>query len=783
MDKLNTAPAFKTAILFSTGIIAGRFPGDGLHFIVLLLILTGAAIFIFRKNDNLRAVLLFALVVIMGMIKSNIDFRIFESKTINLTGKNLSNVFLTGIIDDLPEYSKERIRFTLEASEIISRNDTLNTDGRVLVTVKQKKQLTENDTMPLFEAGDGVILYGTLRDAPEETNPGDFNYREYLAMNDINKTFRVNYYDEAEVVSKGNLNFFEQKIVYPVRKFAIENIDDKIGGEEGAFLNGLVTGYRSDMPKELKEDFIKAGVMHLVAVSGLNVAYIILFLTGIFSLFRIPAKVRIYFILAALIFYVFFTGAPASIVRAAIMGGVLLINLRVQRKINFYNTAGISALLILMYNSMQLFNPGFILSYSSVISLVFIYNKVDKYIGYRIDRINRRVRKGAYYLYATLLTTAAAQIGVLPITLMYFGKISVSGLFTNIIVIPASNFSLALGFVQIITGVFSEFISGLFASVNYYLLHYQIMFIKWAAGISFSSIEYYGITISGLIVFYIILLLAAQASKSNIKYTASTAVIVLILYFTFSGYRESRLEAIYLSLGNADCTHLRTPDGSNILIDAGIENRFNRITTGRILPYLKKQGVKEIDLLILTSETGKNYGALKTILENLDVRKIILPLKSEIRGKSEEIIIEKKIQVEELKNMKDVKGYGGIRIEFFNSDTPAGMVKVIYGERSFLFTGKAESIDEAGIAAVFGERVKADVMKAAKYGSRKSNSEEFIKAVKPEIVVVSTSGNKERNMPADEVMERFARNNVKIFRTDEEGAVIIKTDGKEITAD
>lgn len=776
MNKLNTAPAFKLAILFSAGIIAGRYLSESLYYTIPLLILLVAAAIVFRKNESAKMVLIFVCAITAGIIKINVDEFVFESKTINFKGRDLSNVFLIGVVDDLPEYSSERIRFTVDVSEIVSRKDTLKTGGRVLVILKEKKKLSVNDSMPVLEAGDRVFLFGTLRDAPEETNPGDFNYREYLALNDIHKTFIVNYYSDAEVISKNNLNFFGQKIVYPARKFAIENINRNTGNEEGAFLNGLVTGYRADMPKEMKEDFIKAGVMHLVAVSGLNVAYIIIFLTLFFSLLRIPAGIRIYFIIAALIFYVFFTGAPASIVRAAIMGSVLLINFKVQRKINFYNVIGISALLILMYNSTQLFNSGFILSFSSVISIVVIYNKIDKYIGKRIDNINRKYRKVLYYLYGTLLTTLAAQIGVLPITLMYFGKVSISGIFTNMLVIPLSNFSLALGFLQVITGAFSEFLSSLIASVNYYVLHFQLGFIKWAAELSFSYFEYYGVTLLAAITFYAVLLLLLATGRNNIKYTASGILAVIILFAIVTGFRSSKFEVTYLALGNADCTHIKTPDGSNIIIDAGIENQYNRATSGRILPYLKKQGVKEIDLLILTSEIGKNYAALKTLLENFDVGKIVLPLKNEITGKSEKIIIEKKIQVEEIRNVKEISGYGGLSLRFLIADTSAAMLKAVFKEKSFLFTGKAEIKDEKDLIQKYGEDLKANVLKVAKYGSRKSTSEDFLNTVKPETAVISTSGIEEKNLPADEVLERMKKMNVKIMRTDENGAVKITVD-------
>ncbi|MFA5010957.1 MAG: DNA internalization-related competence protein ComEC/Rec2 [Ignavibacteria bacterium] len=783
MKKINTAPAFKLAVVFSVGILAGKYFSPG-YFITIpiLLIFITAYLYLNNKYPIIKICVLSSIIILSGLIKSNIDFKISSDKSINYFRNSISGIYLVGTIDNLPEYSEKRVRFTIDASELISGNDTLKVEGRVLVLIRQTKILSHTDTIPVVAAGDRVILFGSLRDAPDEINPGEFNYREYLALNDIQKTFKVSYWSDSEVLSKNNLNFFEQNIIYPSRKYAIENINKSIGGEEAAFLNGLVTGYRSDFSKELKEDFVKAGVMHLIAVSGLNVAYIIIFLTVVFSLLRVPFNIKIYLMIAALVFYMFFTGAAASIVRAVIMGSVMLINLKVQRKINFYNVIGISALIILLFDSKQLFDSGFILSYSAVLSIVIIFDRINLVVGKRINHWNRDWRKVFYYVYITFLTTIAAQIGVLPITLKYFGKISIAGIFTNLIAIPLSNLSLALGFLQIIFSVFSNFLGGLIAEVNYLLLHYEIAFIKWAANLPFSSYDFYGITLSMLVTFYMIFLLILLMNKSNFKYIVVSIVFVITAFFIISGMKENGLEITYLALGNSDCTHLETPDGSNILIDIGIENQYNASTTGRIIPYLKRKSVHYLDLVILTSRLGRNYKSLNKIIENFNVNKILLTDKNEISGNTEKLIIDNKIQVDELKSIDEINGYGGLKIKCLKIDTISGntMIKIYFGKKSFLFPGKAEKLDELNAVKVSGSELKSDVLKVAKYGSIKSTSEEFLQSVLPSVSVISTSGTEGRNLPAYEVLKRLKRYKSEVYRTDEQGAIILFTDGYSI---
>jgi competence protein ComEC len=357
------------------------------------------------------------------------------------------------------------------------------------------------------------------------------------------------------------------------------------------------------------------------------------------------------------------------------------------------------------------------------------------------------------------------------------------GVFTNIIAIPLSNFSLALGFIQILAGIVSDYLSSVVAEVNYVLLHFQIMFIKWAAGLNYSYFEIFGMSASLMLIYYIILGLLIWGNKSNRMFRFSAIVIIVSMYFVFTSFDTKEMHVTFLSLGNADCTHIETPDGSNILIDAGIENQYNNSTSTRIVPYLKRKNVKVIDMLVLTVETGKNYKALLCILQNFDVKRLIMKNVNDLRGASENIVVEKKLSVERLNEIKDVSGFGNVKIYFMKTDTSGSAIKVVHGNKSFLFTGKAEEDNEEDLVKVYNEGLKADVLKVARYGSDKSASMEFVMKVKPDISVISTAGIKERDLPSKYVIRRLEMINSKVFRTDEVGAVVIRSDGERLFVD
>jgi competence protein ComEC len=783
INKLSTAPSFILAVLFCIGICIGYSIIFNLLIIFLLIILLLIVIILNRKGKpNNNTILIFTIIILTGIAKSNYDFHHLERESVLNISRNYSNIFMTGVISDLPEITKDKIRFILSAENLILEKDTLQVSGSILVSIKPSKQIISSDSAILPEAGDRILLFGDLTDAPEETNPGEFNYRNYLYLNDIDKTFRVHYTDDIGIISRNNLNYAEQNIVLPARKYAIKNISEFIGGDEAAFLNGLVTGYRSDLSQDIKDNFVKAGVMHILAVSGLNVAYVILILSFIFSFFRVHLIPKIILYIIALTFYTYFTGATASIIRAVIMGAVILIVLVVQRRINFYNIIGFSAIVILAIDSKQLFNPGFILTYSSVLSIVFFMDRFN-HLFPDFGKRKKGIRLFFNKLFLVFLTTISAQIGVLPITVLYFSKISLIGIFANLIAIPLSNISLALGFFQIITGTFSTFLCSVIAASNKLLLMFQLWFIKECSSFNFSYVEIFGITTASIITFYFVIFILATSERN--KFIPRILIsIVIVLTFVIYGYRDDNtLRITYLSMGNSDCTHIETPDGSHILIDAGTETPFRRTNSSRVIPYLKRKRITEISLLVLTTNINKNYYTLKNLFDNFKIKKIIAANTAEIKSNIANLITGNQTELETTDNTDMISGFGNLRFYFLkDKEDKSFMTKLVYRECSFLFAGNAVRDDELRIINVYNDFLKSDVLKIAKSGSDKSTGIEFLVKVKPVLCIISTAGEKS-GVLSEFLIDRIKMTGARIFRTDTDNAVRLICDGKNIKAE
>ncbi len=781
INKLYNAPAFRLFILFSAGILIGKEMVFN-PFVIIILAIT-AIIFLLtsRELHSYSADIIISVIIILaGIAKSNYDFCKTDNTSLINLKYNHSDVFLEGVVSDLPENGSDKLQFRLESERMITAEDTLEISGDALVTVRQTKETSDTSAGVVPEAGDRVILFGDLADAPEGANPGEFDYRNYLLMNDIQKTFRVHFKDDIKITGKDNSGFLKMHVVLPARKYAIENINKYVGGNEGAFLNGLVTGYRSDIPREMKEDFVKAGVMHILAVSGLNVAYVILMLSFVLSMLRTGLTFKIILYIAALLFYTFFTGASASIIRAVIMGSLMLLVFVVQRKPNFYNIIGLSAVIILAIDSRQLFNPGFILTYASVLSIVYFTERICEMFP-SLGKQKKGMRQIIDKVLMLVLSGIAAQAGVLPITVYYFSKISLSGILTNLAAIPLSNISLGLGFFQITAGAASPYLCELIAGTNRMLLKFQLWLIHGAADFRYSHIEYYGISFIAIFTYYLVLIILTSADRKRIFTAVTASVIIIGAAALTAGFKEENLKVTVLSLGNSDCTHIETPDGSNILIDAGTETPFIHTNTRRVIPYLKYKGMREIDLLIITNDIRKNYYALKYLNDNFRVRRIAFIMGTETIPAVQNIFSAAGTEFIQSNRTDRINGFGIKEIKLLKAESEAFMVKVTYGSSVFLFAGNAGISEESEIINSYGKLLRSDVLVLARHGSGKSTSDEFLKAVSPDACVISAGGNYRTNIPSRQTLLKLKESGIKIYRTDSDNALIFESDGETIT--
>ena len=798
--KLQNLPALRSAIAFIAGILISYFFHLNIYAAATGLFLIIIVLFFLKDKVEIKTYLFLVLLIFAGTLRfslSNNSESLLRSIP-DMYPKRIVNVI--GIVNDIPDYDSNRVKFQFSLQKVITDNDTIDVKGNILVTSYKPVSYSEqNFKFPLVRAGDMLSIPGYLHDGAPERNPGEFDYKKYLKLHNIDKLFSNNDCTEIKFISSGNLGFFYQKCIFPLKLYVFDEINRSIPGNDGAFLNGLITGIRSDISEDVKNDFINSGTAHIIAVSGLNVIYIVLIITLLLILLRVPLIPRTIITIILLIYYCFFTGVTPSIVRATIMGSLILIAFVIQRKPVYLNIVGFSALIILLIDPKQLFDNGFILSFASLVSILIIFNRLEILFLDKIkDKSDNKLYLGFIRLIELALTTFAAIMGTLPFNIFMFGKVSISGLFANIVAIPVSNISLAIGIFQIGLSFISHSTSAFIAGVNYFLIKILLIFISFSAGLSFSYIKLYQADIYFAIIYYIIFFSILFLNRKNFKFISVLIFIVSSVYIFHLLSQKSEIKITFLDVGQGDCAIIQTSENKTIVVDCRLNATFVNSGERSIVPYLQRNGVEKIDLLIITHLHMDHIGGMKYLLENFPVSRIFESgqhVETEFVSQIDSIINAKHINKQIINagfndtEFKDMRLYFMFPEHgFINSDgmtmgnnlnNGSLVFKLIYKNSSILFSGDIEKYAEEDITTTYGDMLKSDLLKSPHHGSYTSSTIPFLNKIKPEYAVISCGKFNRFNHPSPIILERYSQDHIKTIRTDEDNAAVFEyKDGK-----
>ena len=358
----------------------------------------------------------------------------------------------------------------------------------VKVTGKSLLNINKDSLQTRLEVDDVLITTEDFQAIPSPLNPDQFDYKRYLEKQYIyHQIYSSN--DNFFRVSDTKHTFFGYaSLLRKTINLKLEKYDFK--ADELAIINALILGQRQNISKDVYTNYVNAGAIHILAVSGLHVGILLLLLNIIFKpLERIKhGKILKMIVIIILLWaYAIIAGASASIIRAATMFSVVAIGMHLKRPSNIYNTLAISVFFILLFKPLFLFDVGFQLSYLAVIAIVAIQPLVYK------------LWKPKYWvtdkLWQVFTVTIAAQFGVLPISLFYFHQFP--GLFwlSNIIIIPLIGIILISGIFIIILALLNAlptFLADTFGNI----ISLMNTFFEWIAskeqflfqGISFNAL-------------------------------------------------------------------------------------------------------------------------------------------------------------------------------------------------------------------------------------------------------------------------------------------------------
>jgi competence protein ComEC len=787
-------PVIKVAILFVSGILSAHYFQLSILLVIILILLTLSLILFYRKLGNkfyysistflVSGFLIFSI----GNILAN-DNRISFDPFLTQIDK-VKNTTAAGEITKIDLIRKNELNFYLAIDSLYSEEFFIKDK----ITILCKAKLDNKSTFELYDElkpGNHIKVAGYYYKGKQKRNPGEFNYNEYLNSKDILGILSINDVTSITVLDY-NTNLFKN-IIHQIRKTIDGQIKKYHSSETAALLRGLLLADRGDINFQTKTQFINAGVVHVLAVSGLHVGFIILIFLFLFGRFNI--YLRSIFTIIGLLVFMLITGVPPSVFRATVMAIILTIAILSNRSTNLINSISIAALIILIINPNEIYNPGFQLSFAAVLAIGILL----PYMNQIIEKWNVR-NKFLKYILLFCAVSLSAQIGTLPFTLLYFNKFSVIALLTNFIVIPSIGFIIAGAIVTLFFSATISFLAVYFAAANDLFSGWILSLIKFSGDLSFSYISITNYSLIDLILFYFMLALLLFFLTKFVASKAKLALFILILLNTllFSSIDDSELmpdkllSVLMIDVGQGDSFLIKFPDGKTALVDAG--NTTSTFDNGErvIVPLLAYLGIKKIDFGIVSHIDTDHYGGFVELVLQGMIEEVLKPEIDTSLSKDERFegfISERKIPINYFKEEKMEIGNAALyflydeeikNISGESTNNRSGIFKLVYSETSFLFTGDVEKDVEKIYAHKYRHFLDSDVLKVGHHGSKTSSSDEFINYVSPELSLISAGFKNKFGHPVDDVIRRLEEAGSTIYRSDLNKAVLLRSDGKEI---
>ena len=707
-----------------------------------------------------------------------------------------------GIILDIKEEKDYKTVYIIELQD----SHELLDKKRFLINIKNNKN--GNNSKNTLEYGDKIEFNGEYIKADGKRNYKGYDYSLYLKTQKLYGSFDISSY---KIISKNNGSIIKKEIL-EFKKYVKEVLRKYLETNEAELCIGLTIGDRSGISKELEDDFKNSNLTHMLAVSGSHFTYIIL-AVGYFNNLLKRKRLGQILIIIIIIIFMELTGNTASVVRSGIMAIIMILSSIFYRKSDIWTSMALAIIFQLINNPYIIFDVGLQLSYGGVIGIVLFNEDIDNSLKkiFRVKNNNKEIKilnkdKVIRYIISAISVTISANLTIIPIMIANFNTMSFSFILSNLLAGPILGVVVIFAFILIfISLILKNVLIPFFILLNLFV-KVLIQIAHICSNLPFSKIYLPTPNVFFIICFYIILGMKKYVHNKSIyvykniyirKYASLLLVLIILLNFTFPVLSASKnnLEINFIDVGQGDSTLIRV-NYKNILIDGGGSNYADDFDIGEmtLLPYLLDRGIMSLDYILVSHFDSDHCQGLMYVIENLKVKNVIISLLGQDSMELDEflnVVKRKKINIICVKK-GDIISLGDAKIEILYPDLEvineniknnnAIVCKFTWNDFSILFTGDIEKIAEEKILTLYKsnlDKIKSTVLKVAHHGSKSSSTKEFLLAVNPKIALIGVGKNNNFGHPNDGVIQRLSDINCKIYRTDKDGEIIIKNNGKK----
>lgn len=753
--------------------------------LIFFLIISWIFISLLRKTQTSFVCILLATFFLGSALYTHLNNTYENNSLHTLSSEDYLDFY--GQLFKSPSRGQTKDYLYLKIEKIIDRDEEIKIQGNLRVTVPHSKE--SSPLSDLYNL-DAVKISARLSPLGGYRNFNVPPMEMHLKNRNIHRTAYTKSPLLVEKLRSGKkhspfrmISLLRRKLQKSIEKY-FSNTRNQSLSPQGAVVEALLLGERGRMDPGYSQSLQHAGIYHLFAISGAHIAIISFLLFSFFRFLRLPNRVNYALLILFLAFFAFLVEARPSVLRATIMALAFLVGKLIWRNVDLLNTLSISAFILLFFNPFNLFSLGFQLTFGATLSIILFFPRIIKFLPKLPLRISE--------IFALSLT---AQLGVLPLIALNFNRVSFCSLLLNFAAIPLVGLIMALGYIFLIFSVSLTFIADILSRLIHILVDILItishIFDPFPA-LSYRIPSPPLFVLLGYYLFLAIFLLPVKIKKQKlITLLVFSLFFVLLVTYPFPSHSRT-LKLTFIDVGQGDSILVEFPGRNTMLVDGGgIPEETFDIGERIVSPFLWRKGIKKIDYILLTHAHPDHMNGLKAVARNFKIKEFwegFSPQENESYAELKRLIPRKTICRRLFRGQE--KEIDDVKIKVLNPkqadpyvfrvhNDQSVVLRIVYGQTSFLLTGDISKAVEGELERT-SQTLESQVLKSPHHGSDSSSSEDFLRIVAPQIVIISVGRGNVYNLPDQSVLDRYKQNEARIYRTDRVGAVEISSDGRKI---
>lgn len=681
-------------------------------------------------------------------------------------------------------------------------------DGRREWAVTGRIRLTVADAPPLISPGTRLAFRSRIRSIRNFNNPGGFDYRRYMIFQRVFGSAFVAA-DRLSILPGNNVN--RPRLLDCYRSNARDMIAQLPDENAQAIMKALLIGERNAVSRELRQMFNRCGVGHLLAISGLHIGIVAGLALWVcqWGLNRFDGildrgwgrRGAALLTIGPVVLYAILAGLSPSTQRALIMVLAVLSTYFVYKDGDTLNFLSLAALVMLVWHPPALFSISFQLSFAAVVWIVLGLSAKAAKPAVATHRPAERLARIKTFLGVTLWATA----GTLPLVMLYFQQVSLVGLITNCLLVPLIGmFVLPVGLASLFALPFHEILAGWGIRLSGWVLSKALRGMTFLDGWDGIAIATFVPSTIEILCFYVLLgMVAVRRMTRRMRWVGLLVLAILVvdaLYWSYERFWHRDLRVTVLDVGQGSAALAELPGGGTVLIDGGgfTSNLFFDVGERIVAPFLRYKRIRQVDTIVLSHPNTDHMNGLVYVLTHFRPKRLIWTgqqAKTKSFQRFYEAVNRCGVVVPAFALLDRDMAISGVQMAILHPPAEASthhhalldegcnndsiVLKLSMGDCAILLPGDIEKPAEEHLIRRCREGLASNVLVAPHHGSRSSNSKDFLAAVQPEIIIVSAGWHNRFGFPHGCVLERYHELKASVYRTDRDGAVCLRTDGRQ----